>query len=711
MGPVTTGQGLSLGSFGSLHLVDPFSDVPAGTDFERGGFWRRALALTVDLIIVCLMLQMLAFVAYPITDGRVQFKDGLAFLTCTKLDKVPDGIKVPADFAPTSVKVCRQGLFGLTAARIVTIQHGEQHGVVTTIRQIIAPLDEADQPVKGTGLDILFVPLLFGFRLLLDLGGGTPGRRLCRVRLFTASGEDPPRAGRTARRHALQAMPCLPIYAPALAGLFGFVPTPDQVQPIVIGSTVCLLAGLGLALNAIIYRRDTYYDRFAGIRVLRVDIDGVAMPAMGPAPSLLPPEIAGPPALPMEDDAARAPAIAMPPPLPPSRNYLMRHWRGECSLPFAFWVNGMVLGFCVGFVVGLGGYFAAHVLLGRAQLWFASNVAVWLWAIAFSIWQIVGIWRSATRYRQSEKYVWGGVAKAFMVLAALNLGYRFVADGVPQLRDAYHGDPYLGRHSFHVADNGNRLEFYGGITFGVAREFEEQLAGMDHVTTVLLNSQGGRILEAQKMSDLIKARGLSTSVTNACLSACTIVLLGGKERTIAPTAKIGFHQPTFVGVTDVQRGFLIAQEESRLQRFGLSKDFAERANQAAPTSMWYPDKAELLREHVVTAIIDPKSQPKMLPNPTDGQIAIGNVPVRATPATAPPVAPQWQPSKSTDAPKPIATLPVQAPPATTAPVATMPPTPATTSAPRASIPAELIERLSKQPPPKRSANTTAGAQK
>jgi hypothetical protein len=54
----------------------------------------------------------------------------------------------------------------------------------------------------------------------------------------------------------------------------------------------------------------------------------------------------------------------------------------------------------------------------------------------------------------------------------------------------------------------------------------------------------------------------------------------------------------------------IAQEIQRLQRFGLSKAFAERANNATPSGMWYPDKDELLREHVVTRVIAPDAADK-----------------------------------------------------------------------------------------------------
>jgi hypothetical protein len=154
------------------------------------------------------------------------------------------------------------------------------------------------------------------------------------------------------------------------------------------------------------------------------------------------------------------------------------------------------------------------------------------------------------------------------------------------------------------------LEFSGGITFGVASEMAGFLDAMSGVKTIRLNSIGGRIREAQRMADIIKARSLSTFVVRDCLSACTIVFLGGKERYLLSTARLGFHQPAFRGMTTSARRGTIAEEIQRLQRFGLSKAFAERANTATPSGMWYPDKDELLREHVVTKVIQPNPAAK-----------------------------------------------------------------------------------------------------
>jgi hypothetical protein len=209
------------------------------------------------------------------------------------------------------------------------------------------------------------------------------------------------------------------------------------------------------------------------------------------------------------------------------------------------------------------------------------------------------------------------------------------------------------------------LEFAGGITFGVAKEMESLQNAMEGVTIVRLNSIGGRIREAQQMSDLIKARGLSTYVIKDCLSACTIVFLGGKERLLTQTGRLGFHQPAFRGMTDLGRRLMISAEEERLEHFGLSRAFAERANKATPDKMWFPEKDELLREHVITRVI--------APNPTP------------TPATAEPK-------------PPAITKPLPAPAGAEAAAARGASPPASGGdPPRALIPPDVIKRLNVPP--------------
>jgi hypothetical protein len=315
-----------------------------------------------------------------------------------------------------------------------------------------------------------------------------------------------------------------------------------------------------------------------------------------------------PKALPTPAASASPPPLPQPPPLPKpqSQNYFARHWRGELSLPKSYWLNGILGGVAVGAVIaGFGIAIARHDDAWPLS-WLVALGAIWLCVLVFTTWQAVGVWRSATRYKRSGRSFWGGAAKTMIVIGVIQTAASFATIGAPQLAGIFEivtGDSEVGPHQFHILANGQMLEFSGGITFGVAREMEGFLDAMGGAKTVRLNSIGGRIREAQRMSDIIKARSLSTFVVRDCLSACTIVFLGGKERYLLSSARLGFHQPAFRGMTTSARRGTIAEEVLRLQRFGLSKAFAERANAATPSGMWYPDKDELLREHVVTRVV------------------------------------------------------------------------------------------------------------
>jgi hypothetical protein len=224
-----------------------------------------------------------------------------------------------------------------------------------------------------------------------------------------------------------------------------------------------------------------------------------------------------------------------------------------------------------------------------------------------TLWQLVGIWRSATRYGliHPRRY-WGAVAKVVVVLGVIRTVAEFGQGGVPQIVEYYNiysGDGALGRYSFRVLRDGQELEFSGGITFGAAKELDRFLSAMGALKVVHLNSEGGRILEAQKMGNLIKQRGLSTYVSKQCLSACTIIFLNGRERLISAEARVGFHQPDFPGLKEQDRRTVIAAEVQRLRQLGVSEAFARKANQALPNSMWYPSVAELLAEKVATRLI------------------------------------------------------------------------------------------------------------
>ncbi len=628
-------------------------ELTDSVEFARGGFWRRTLAVLIDLIAVTAVLQLAALLLFPLSNGRVQFSGGpFNTITCERLEALPAGLEISAEFGANSITDCRQSLLGLPTARTLKVSRIIQDGAVTKIAEIPHRLDAQGNPIRGWPLEIFVLPLLIAFRFSLDrtsgsFAGGSPGRRICRVRLSDAfDGRYPPLAVLVERRYAVLALPLAPPWIWSAYGAL-FPGSELLAGPIYwlcwVGTGLPLLIAALEAADSIVRRKDAFYDHYAQTSVLRLGRQNRVM-AFAAATAARPGRRESIPVRPSIMPEAVA-VYASPPPLPRtasrSRSYVARHWRGELSLPVSYWLNGILGGLVVGATVAVLAYVSGRQGDARPLLWLISLSAIWISAALLTLWQTVGVWRSATYYRRRGKQFWGAAAKALVMLGAVQFAANFAMVGTAQLAGIYEivaGDALVGPHEFHILANGQTLEFSGGITFGVAEELERFLNAMAGVRTVRLDSAGGRVLEAQKMSDMIRSRNLSTFVARDCLSACTIVFLGGKERLMLTAARLGFHQPAFAGMTAADRRAAIATEEQRLQqRFGLSAAFAVRANDASPGGMWYPDQDELVRERVVTRLITPRpSPPAGITTPAVGALVATVVP--PAPATGIPVA-------------------------------------------------------------------------
>jgi len=286
---------------------------------------------------------------------------------------------------------CQQSLLGLPTARTLRVSRITKDGAVTKVAQIRQRLGADGKPTSGLPLDIFVLPLLIALRFALDRIGGSIGRRICRLRLSNASdGQYPPPTTSVSRRYAAQALPLAPAwiwsaYAALFPGQELLGTTPYWLLWAVTG--IPLLIAALFAADSIIRRRDAFYDRFAGTRVLRLD----------------------------GKNAAVAMAAVAAPPLPPqaarSRNYLVRHWRGELSLPVSYWLNGTVSGLVVGLVIGGMAYLINWQGDAEPVVWLSTLIASWILAALLTIWQAVGIWRAAIRYRQSARTFGAGSRK------------------------------------------------------------------------------------------------------------------------------------------------------------------------------------------------------------------------------------------------------------------------------------------------------------
>ena len=90
-----------------------------------------------------------------------------------------------------------------------------------------------------------------------------------------------------------------------------------------------------------------------------------------------------------------------------NENFFVRFWNGELSLPMSYWGVGVGIGILFGFII--------VAFVSDAGL---SDDAMWGFIIPFQIYTVVGIWRSANKYKGAK--FWAILAKVAVVFGVVS---------------------------------------------------------------------------------------------------------------------------------------------------------------------------------------------------------------------------------------------------------------------------------------------------
>ena len=295
--------------------------------------------------------------------------------------------------------------------------------------------------------------------------------------------------------------------------------------------------------------------------------------------------------------------------MPTRVNYVAAHWRGDHSLTRAFWVNGVLLQlatiqFLAWLTPGNATRDMGPHIIGTVML-----LVVFGW-LTLSAWQAVGIWRSADKHRST-----GGRA-IHSILARISVAIAFVfvvkliaifAPMFPEWTKLAVGIDDVGSYELRLLSNNTELELYGSIPYGTADAVAEKLKAFPSVASIRLESDGGRITEAQRLADLIRDHRLATHTTELCASACIFPFLAGTRRLLGSEAKIGLHGAYLGSFQEASLPGLGTDLQEALEENGtspaLAQSFAERASATPPSDLWYPSTQELLDAHIITEVV------------------------------------------------------------------------------------------------------------
>lgn len=282
--------------------------------------------------------------------------------------------------------------------------------------------------------------------------------------------------------------------------------------------------------------------------------------------------------------------------------YIGAHWRGEQSLAQSFWVNNLLLSLPLG--LALTALMSWISMKGEALQ--AGSIAIlvgWPLMMVVSVWCIVGAWRAAAEYRRIEgSALWANLARLSLIGSSLQLLASALIGFAPQAGEFWQlarGIDPLGQASLSLSADARTLQLRGPIGMGDAGRLEKLLATAPQLRLVELASPGGRVVEAERMVELVRKAGAGTRAVGNCASACTLVFLAGETRQLMPGAQLGFHRASSGTYNPVFDEIANQELASTYRRMGLPESFIERTVRTPSYSMWYPKSEELVAQQLI----------------------------------------------------------------------------------------------------------------
>lgn len=294
-------------------------------------------------------------------------------------------------------------------------------------------------------------------------------------------------------------------------------------------------------------------------------------------------------------------AVASPPVLPESLR--MPVWR-DAPVPLSRVVYYRTVWAVLALIVGVGSISLAVSAGGPITI---AHIAIpgvlCALGVGFALWQLWLIAAAARRIANSGNPRSSGLAFSSTILGALTIAGVLHGKAVPQLTEMweiYRGDQRLSDLRIVVGTDGRTMVLDGSLGMNAAADVRRALDAHPDVRVIVLEGPGGRMGPAYEIFQLIRDRGLNTRVERECDSACTVMFLGGAERSLGFYGRLGFHQVGFPGMS---RGDMV-DANRQLERFlifdaKLDRDFARKVIDTPHDAIWSPTPEELKAAGVI----------------------------------------------------------------------------------------------------------------
>jgi uncharacterized RDD family membrane protein YckC len=249
-------------------------EIPA---LKRGGFWRRAVALMIDTLIVSAIVVAVGIPLSLLTDGRVRVGNAILNKTeCFEIARSYPEIRLPQDFKPTSGARCVRSLLGHSFDWFLFVEQKSVSGIVTYKKDLTFPLDPNGDLASPFYLDNLSLMLVLISLFVQEYKfGETSGKYSMSLRVQSLGGGRPSR--KQAAIRLLRFSYLAPIGFALLEQMAGF-DLSYIFYTLGLSGTLTIII-IGEFIWRIRHGELPFYDRWAGTDVLLVGHDAIAKPS------------------------------------------------------------------------------------------------------------------------------------------------------------------------------------------------------------------------------------------------------------------------------------------------------------------------------------------------------------------------------------------------------------------------------------------------
>jgi uncharacterized RDD family membrane protein YckC len=257
-------------------------DLPMTSDQSirpRAGFWRRLLALMIDIIIISLPFQISAAALFAATSGWIQQSAGITVTSCEQVERLPDGLAPLPPPGSNFARECNVYFFGAQTAKILQVGRVTKEGTTTQTVWRGYMLDLDGHPINGLSLDWIVLAVFVVYLIAMKaVTGATLGDRRMGIRLVDAAMPDC--GGVAWHQITIRYLAMLVGFVPGLAVMLIFFVAHGDANPEAVAANdlfawigtigILYLGWIAFLCVPVIRKRDPLYDRMAGTAVVRV---------------------------------------------------------------------------------------------------------------------------------------------------------------------------------------------------------------------------------------------------------------------------------------------------------------------------------------------------------------------------------------------------------------------------------------------------------